>query len=118
MRSGPDQFSPIRRAAKTFHRALSRCQPNRLREGLLFWLLFWGGMVSTPMAQAEEAGFLDALIDDRSNVMVVLDASQAVTHRRVDVRALDVDFLAWTGHKLYGPTGIGVLYGTSDLLAV
>ena len=75
MRSGPDQFSPIRRAAKTVHRALSRCQPSGLREGLLFWLLFWGGMVYTPMAQAEEAGFLDALIDDRSNVMVVLDAS-------------------------------------------
>ena len=48
--------------------------------------------------------------------LVLLDASQAVTHRRVDVRALDVDFLAWTGHKLYGPTGIGVLYGKYDLL--
>lgn len=48
--------------------------------------------------------------------LVLLDASQAVTHRRVDVSALDVDFLAWTGHKLYGPTGIGVLYGKYDLL--
>ena len=48
--------------------------------------------------------------------LVLLDASQAVTHRRVDVRVLDVDFLAWTGHKLYGPTGIGVLYGKYDLL--
>ncbi len=48
--------------------------------------------------------------------LVLLDASQAVTHRRVDVHALDVDFLAWTGHKLYGPTGIGVLYGKYDLL--
>ena len=47
---------------------------------------------------------------------VMLDGSQAIVHRRVDVQALDVDFYAWTGHKLYGPTGIGVLYGKRDLL--
>lgn len=48
--------------------------------------------------------------------LVLLDASQAVTHKRVDVKGLDVDFLAWTGHKLYGPTGIGVLFGKYELL--
>lgn len=47
---------------------------------------------------------------------VLLDGSQAIVHRRVDVQALDVDFYAWTGHKLYGPTGIGVLYGKRSLL--
>ncbi|HTI01254.1 MAG TPA: cysteine desulfurase [Acidisoma sp.] len=47
---------------------------------------------------------------------VLLDGSQAIVHRRVDVAALDVDFYAWTGHKLYGPTGIGVLYGKAELL--
>ena len=47
---------------------------------------------------------------------VLFDGSQAIVHRRVDVRALDCDFYAWTGHKLYGPTGIGVLYGRRDLL--
>jgi cysteine desulfurase/selenocysteine lyase len=47
---------------------------------------------------------------------VMLDGSQAVVHRRVDVQALDVDFYVWTGHKLYGPTGIGILYGKRDLL--
>lgn len=47
---------------------------------------------------------------------VLLDGSQAIVHRRVDVQALDADFYAWTGHKLYGPTGIGVLYGKRDLL--
>lgn len=47
---------------------------------------------------------------------VMLDGSQAIVHRKIDVQALDVDFYAWTGHKLYGPTGIGVLYGKRELL--
>jgi cysteine desulfurase/selenocysteine lyase len=47
---------------------------------------------------------------------VMLDGSQAVVHRRVDVQALDVDFYAFTGHKLYGPTGIGVLWARRALL--
>ena len=50
-------------------------------------------------------------------VPVLLDGCQAVVHSRVDVQALGVDFYAFTGHKLYGPTGIGVLYGKRDLLA-
>ncbi len=50
-------------------------------------------------------------------VPVLLDGCQAVVHGRVDVQALDVDFYAFTGHKLYGPTGIGVLYGKSERLA-
>jgi cysteine desulfurase/selenocysteine lyase len=48
--------------------------------------------------------------------LVMLDGSQAVVHRRVDVQALDVDFYAFTGHKLYGPTGIGVLWARRALL--
>ncbi len=47
---------------------------------------------------------------------VLLDGSQAVVHRQIDVKALDADFYVWTGHKLYGPTGIGVLYGKRELL--
>jgi cysteine desulfurase / selenocysteine lyase len=47
---------------------------------------------------------------------VMLDGSQAIVHRKIDVQALDCDFYAWTGHKLYGPTGIGVLYGKRELL--
>jgi cysteine desulfurase/selenocysteine lyase len=47
----------------------------------------------------------------------MLDGSQAVPHRPVDVRALDADFLAFTGHKMLGPTGIGVLYGKPERLA-
>jgi cysteine desulfurase/selenocysteine lyase len=47
---------------------------------------------------------------------VMFDGSQAIVHRKIDVRALDCDFYVWTGHKLYGPTGIGVLWGRRDLL--
>ena len=47
---------------------------------------------------------------------VLFDGSQAAVHRRVDVQALDADFYVFTGHKLYGPTGIGVLYAKHALL--
>jgi cysteine desulfurase/selenocysteine lyase len=50
-------------------------------------------------------------------VPVLMDGCQAAVHSRVDVAALDVDFYAFTGHKLYGPTGIGVLYGKRERLA-
>ena len=50
-------------------------------------------------------------------VPVLLDGCQATVHGRVDLTALDVDFYACTGHKLYGPTGIGVLYGKPERLA-
>jgi cysteine desulfurase / selenocysteine lyase len=49
--------------------------------------------------------------------LVMFDGSQAVPHRPVDVQALDADFLAFTGHKMLGPTGIGVLWGRGELLA-
>lgn len=52
----------------------------------------------------------------RWNVPVVVDGAQAVPHMRVDVRALNADFYAFSGHKLFGPTGIGVLYGKEALL--
>jgi len=48
--------------------------------------------------------------------LAVLDACQSVPHREVDVRALGVDFAAFSGHKMLGPTGIGVLYGREELL--
>ena len=50
------------------------------------------------------------------NISVLLDGAQAVPHARVDVQALDCDFYAFSAHKLYGPTGVGVLYGKSALL--
>ncbi len=42
---------------------------------------------------------------------MLVDGAQAVPHMRVDVQALDCDFYAFSGHKMFGPTGIGVLYG-------
>ncbi|GAB36997.1 cysteine desulfurase, partial [Gordonia otitidis] len=49
--------------------------------------------------------------------LVVLDACQSVPHMPVDFRTLDVDFAAFSGHKMLGPSGVGVLYGKADLLA-
>jgi cysteine desulfurase/selenocysteine lyase len=52
-----------------------------------------------------------------AGVPVLLDGCQAVVHQPIDVRALDVDFYVFSSHKLYGPTGIGVLYGKAERLA-
>lgn len=51
-----------------------------------------------------------------NGALVFLDAAQSVPHKRIDVRELDVDFLAFSGHKMLGPTGTGVFYGKSSLL--
>jgi len=53
----------------------------------------------------------------RQGIPVVVDGAQAVPHLNVDVQALDCDFFAFSGHKMYGPTGIGVLYGKRELLS-
>jgi cysteine desulfurase/selenocysteine lyase len=50
------------------------------------------------------------------DIPVLIDGAQGIVHCRVDVQDLDVDFYAFTGHKLYGPSGIGVLYGKKELL--
>jgi len=52
----------------------------------------------------------------RHNVPVMIDGAQAAPHIKLDVRELDCDFYAFSGHKVYGPTGIGVLYGKANLL--
>ena len=51
-----------------------------------------------------------------AGAVVVIDGAQAVPQLPVDLRAIDADFYAWTGHKVYGPTGIGVLHGRRELL--
>lgn len=59
-----------------------------------------------------------AVIDTahQHGVPVLIDAAQAVAHQPVDVQALDCDFLVFSGHKIFGPTGVGVLYGREKLL--
>lgn len=52
----------------------------------------------------------------KAGAKILLDGCQAIVHRPVDVQALDADFYVFSGHKLYGPTGIGVLYGKQALL--
>ena len=51
------------------------------------------------------------LIRQKSKALICVDAAQAVAHRKIDLQQLDVDFLAFSAHKLYGPTGLGVLTG-------
>lgn len=55
-------------------------------------------------------------IAHENNIFVVVDAAQAVAHTKIDVQDLDIDFLAFSAHKMYGPTGVGVLYGKKELL--
>ncbi len=51
-----------------------------------------------------------------AGALVLIDAAQATAHMRIDVQALGIDFLALSGHKVYAPTGIGVLWGRADVL--
>lgn len=51
-----------------------------------------------------------------NDVLLVVDAAQSIAHIKIDVTLMDIDFMAFSGHKMYGPTGIGVLYGKFDLL--
>ncbi len=52
----------------------------------------------------------------RQGALVLVDAAQSVPHMRVNIREMDCDFMAFSGHKMLGPTGIGVLYGKSERL--
>ena len=52
----------------------------------------------------------------RHGARVLVDGAQAVSHMRVDVQAIDCDFYVFSGHKVFAPTGIGVLYGKGDVL--
>lgn len=61
---------------------------------------------------------VESIIEKAHSVgaLVMIDGAQAVAHWAIDVQALDCDFYVFSGHKLYGPTGIGVLYGKKELL--
>ncbi len=72
--------------------------------------------VSNALGTINPVETLIAAARDRG-VPVLLDGAQAMPHLRVDVQALDCDFYCFSGHKLFGPTGIGVLYGREERLA-
>lgn len=73
-------------------------------------------LVSNILGTANDVSRIAARVRE-VGALLMLDGSQAVPHRPVDVGALDADFLAFTGHKMLGPTGIGVLWGRGELLA-
>ena len=52
----------------------------------------------------------------KNDIRIMIDGAQAVQHMNVDVEKLDVDFYCFSGHKMYGPTGIGILYGKKEIL--
>ena len=52
----------------------------------------------------------------QNNIRIMIDGAQAVQHMKVNVAELDVDFYCFSGHKMYGPTGIGILYGKKEIL--
>lgn len=82
----------------------------------------------TPKTKVISLGFITNVIGDirpikeitklahERNIFVCVDAAQAIAHTKIDVTDLDVDFLAFSGHKMYAPTGVGVLYGKKELL--
>ena len=72
-------------------------------------------LVSNVLGTINDLSRITAFARERG-VPVLVDAAQAVGHLPVDVRALDCDFLAFSGHKMYAPMGIGVLYGRQQLL--
>ena len=55
-------------------------------------------------------------IAHEKDILVLIDGAQSVGHMKVDVKDLDIDFLAFSAHKMYGPTGVGVIYGKEELL--
>lgn len=52
----------------------------------------------------------------KNNILVIIDGAQSVAHKKIDVKSLDIDFLAFSAHKMCGPTGVGVIYGKEKLL--
>lgn len=57
-----------------------------------------------------------SIIREKSNARILVDAAQAIPHFKVDVQDLDCDFLVFSGHKMYAPTGTGILYGKEEIL--
>ena len=59
---------------------------------------------------------INNLVRSNSDALLIIDGAQLVPHRKVDVQDLGIDFLVFSGHKMLGPTGIGVVWGRKELL--
>jgi cysteine desulfurase / selenocysteine lyase len=90
--------------AEAFHSLLN----SRTKLLALTWISNSFGTVN-PVAEMATAA-------KNAGALVLLDAAQAAAHLHMDVQALDIDFLVFSGHKVYAPTGIGVLWGRAELL--
>jgi cysteine desulfurase/selenocysteine lyase len=73
------------------------------------------GHVSNALGSVSPVGQIIEMAH-KAGALALIDGAQAVPHMKVDVQALDADFYAFSGHKLFGPTGVGMLYGKSKLL--
>src|SRR4029453_1075569 len=74
------------------------------------------GHVSNALGTVNPVRALAARAHGRG-ALVLVDGAQSAAHLRIDVADLGCDFFAFSGHKVYGPTGVGVLYGRADVLA-
>ena len=92
--------------------ALDTTNLNDLLDGVK---IFSAALVSNALGTINDLAPLIARAKARG-IITVVDAAQAIAHMPLDVQALGCDFLAYSAHKLYGPTGIGILYGRYDLL--
>ena len=72
--------------------------------------------MSNVLGTVNDAKALARMAHD-AGALVLFDGCQAIVHQPVDVKSLDADFYVFSGHKLYGPTGIGILYGKAEALA-
>ncbi|MBI4090924.1 MAG: cysteine desulfurase [Candidatus Komeilibacteria bacterium] len=72
--------------------------------------------VSNVLGIENDIAKIISIVHKKSRAKVLVDAAQSIAHIPIDVQKMDCDFLVFSGHKMYGPTGIGVLYGKQELL--
>ncbi len=72
--------------------------------------------ISNVLGVENDIAKIESIVRKRSKAKLIIDAAQSIAHVPIDVQKLNIDFLVASGHKMYGPTGIGILYGKKELL--